>query len=352
MSSKYWKTILFIIVLIIGISLYILFFPTYYPQIHPHSKAIINISDVREAERITSKILDKYWSRVKKLRTYSIDIFWTRKDIMIGYDREDLNYTYELKRFIIVKIIGQIIQETELYFRGTKHPWDNITWIQYDILNERMLIYHNGAFSGDDQSGLGSVNALFYIDKYRFIIINVAPAEYCLPNFTTFKYNGTYIKLPRPCSPEYRKYWNFYYIYFRPPYIIAFTEPYEEEKAPAFITSITVITNCEADKNLLDKLFNNYVYNKLVEFEKKWIKRFNKTGISTQGAVYFDLRKVPNTDQNNIFFIQIEKNITNSLWYEVIKPVLELIHVHANSLEDIMFVLLINKHEVIYLEPI
>ncbi|MCD6196349.1 MAG: hypothetical protein J7J82_06155 [Staphylothermus sp.] len=46
---------------------------------------------------------------------------------------------------------------------------------------------------------MGSINAIFYLDEYRFVIINLAPAEYCLPNYTTFKYNGTYIKLIDPC---------------------------------------------------------------------------------------------------------------------------------------------------------
>ncbi|MET1159482.1 MAG: hypothetical protein ABWW65_00840, partial [Thermoprotei archaeon] len=47
---------------------------------------------------------------------------------------------------------------------------------------------------------------LFYIDRSRVVIINVAPTVYCLPNFTTFKYNGTYIELIRPRTPEDKKY--------------------------------------------------------------------------------------------------------------------------------------------------
>ncbi|MET1159481.1 MAG: hypothetical protein ABWW65_00835 [Thermoprotei archaeon] len=44
--------------------------------------------------------------------------------------------------------------------------------------------------------------------------------------------------------------------------------------------------------------------------------------------------------------------MTKSLWYEVAKPILELVRVHANSFEDIMFAIKINRHEVIYLEPL
>ncbi|MCD6488465.1 MAG: hypothetical protein J7K21_04490 [Desulfurococcales archaeon] len=348
---RYWKTVLVIVVIVVCFSLYTLFFLTYYPRIHSQSKAIIDIGDVREAQRIMDRILDKYWSKSSNIKTYAVDIYWSKKDIMIQYDKEDLNYTHSLKRFILVKIMGQIIQETELYFRWTKHPWDNVTWIQYDRINERMLIYHNGAFSGDDPSGLGSINALFYIDKYRFIIINIAPAEYCLPNFTTFKYNGTYVKLPNPCSPEDRKRLHFYYIYFRPPYIIAFTEPYDDELAPIYIANIVVITRNDTDMVLLDKIFRNYIED-LKVFESIWIKRFGEKGIDVHMPIYFDLRKIPNTPNNTRFFTEFEKNITKSLWYEVVKPVLELIHVHANSLEDIMFAIVINKHEVIYLEPI
>ena len=349
--SRYWKTFL-IVAIVVCFSLYTLFFLIYCPSFYPQSKAIIDIADVKEAQRIMSDILDKYWSESSDIKIYAFDIYWSKKDIMMDimteYYSGDLN---SFKHFILVKIMGQIIEETEMYFRGTKRPWDNVTWIQYDRMNERMLIYHLGAFSGDDP-GLGIVNALFYIDKYRFVIVNVVPAHHCLPNFTTFKYNGTYIKLPNPCSPETRKYWLFYYIYFRPPFINTFTKSYDEELAPVYVANVLVVTHNETDKALLDEIYKNYI-EELEKYKNTWMQRFGENGINAhQSLMYFDLRKIPNTPNNTKFFAEFEKNITKSLWYKVVKPILKSIHVHANSLEDIMFAIVINKHEVIYLEPI
>ena len=358
--SRYWRTILIIIV-IVGFSLYTWVFLTYYPKIidtDANGKVIINVGDVREAREVASRILDKYWSKADKLKVYSIDVFWSRKDLTIQHNRYDLNYTYSFQHFVLNKIIGQIIRETELYFRGTKHPWDNRTWIQYDKLNERMHIYHNGVFWGDERDP-GPANLLFYIDKHRIIIVNAALAENCLPNFTTLKYNGTYIKLIRPCTPEYRKFWHFYYIYFSPPYIIVFVEPYDGALAPVYIANTVVITNNESDKVFLDRLFENYVSIRVTEFRDIWVQKFGDIGMSITrgirrdaGGIYFNLRDVYGFPQKTRFFVEFERNITDSYWREVVKPVLKLIRVHANSLEDIMFAILINRHEVIYLEPI
>jgi len=320
-------------------------------------RVIVDVGDVRDAERIATTLLDKYWSKSDRLWVYSFDIFWSRKDIQIQYDRYSLNYTYEFKRFVLNKIIYQIALNTELYFRGTKHPWDNRTWIQYDRINKRLFIYHNGYFTGDDPTGMGSINAIFYLDEYRFVIINLAPAEYCLPNYTTFKYNGTYIKLIEPCSPKDRERLRFWYIYFHPPYIIAFTEPYNDELAPAYVGNVVVITRSQGDRVFMDKIFENFVNNRFNEFKKVWISRFGDKGIDmsltsdprNSWDVYFDLRKVPNTPNNTRFFNEFEKNITHIYWREIIKPILQLTHIHANSLEDIMLALLLNKHEVIYL---
>jgi len=68
--SRYWRTILIIIV-IVGFSLYTWVFLTYYPKIidtDADGKVIINVGDVREAREIASRILDKYWSKSRQAK--------------------------------------------------------------------------------------------------------------------------------------------------------------------------------------------------------------------------------------------------------------------------------------------
>ncbi len=364
MLLRKWMKLLFIIVIVVGFALYTFFFLTYYryyPGVSGNNEIIVSIGSVKKAEDVVERILDKYWGKVDKLWIYKTNIYWSRKDIQIEYDSYPLNYSYEFRVFILRKILGQIEARTELYFRAPHHPWDNVTWIQYDRVHNRLLIYHNGIFSGDEPSGAGNVNALFYLDKNRFVIINLVPAEYCIPNgtsLTTFKYNGTYIKLPSPCSPRDREHLRFWYIYFVPPYIHTFTEPYDEELAPVYIANIVVITHNMTDKVFMDKNFREYL-GELRRLRDEWIKRFNDTGFTAlrdeHGKVAeldFDSREIPQTLENTRFFKEFEENLTDILWHTLIKPILQYIHVHANSLWDIMFALLINKHEAIYLEPL
>jgi len=359
--------VLFTAAIVIGFVLYTIFFLVYHP-FYPlmignnssNAGFIINIGSVRKAEGIVAGLLDKYWSKDSRLWVYTTNIYWSRKDIQIEFDSYPLNFSYEFRIFVLRKILGQIEVRTELYRNAPHHPWDNVTWIQYDRVHDRLLIYHNGVFSGDEPSGAGYINALFYIDRYRFVIINLTPAEYCIPNgtgLTTFKYNGTYIKLPSPCSLKDLERLRFWYVYFTPPYIHAFTEPYDEELAPAYVADVVVITHNITDKVFMDKVFRNYI-EELNQLENTWIKRFDDTGFSriygSEGKVagmYYDMRKIPETKENARFFTEFEENLTNILWHTLIKPILQHIHVHADNLWDIMFALLINKHEVIYLEP-
>ncbi len=359
-----WVKLFIIVAVAVGFSLYTFFFLAYYYSgLAGSGPVIVSIGSVKKAEEIAGWMLDKYWSRAGKLRVYTTDIYWSRKDIQIDFDKYDLNYSYDIKYFVMNKILGQIEENTWLYFQEPHHPWSNVTWIQYDRVNQRILIYHHGHFSGDDPTGDGHIDALFYLDKYRFVIINLAPANYCLPNGTTFKYNGTYIKLPNPtgCRADNRTrqaHWRFWYIYFVPPYIHAFWEPYEDELAPVYVADVVVITHNETDKAFMDKIFNNYI-EELRQLENKWIKRFNKTGFSTVrdlagrvAGLYFDLRKLPNTPNNTMFFKEFERNLTDILWHTLIKSILNKIHVHVNNIWDITFAILVNKHNVIYLEPL
>ncbi|MCD6300499.1 MAG: hypothetical protein J7L82_00325, partial [Staphylothermus sp.] len=85
MPFRNYKLLLIIFLLVVVLYSVAFLYVNYYilRGSSAESSIIVNIDDVKDAEKIASTLLDKYWSESNKVWVYSFDIYWFKKDIMM-----------------------------------------------------------------------------------------------------------------------------------------------------------------------------------------------------------------------------------------------------------------------------